>query len=85
MTHVSEEPHLRPLLDTDVCVCVCVCVCVVCACGVCGVCVCVCQPRLWTWESIWRSLGSFALRPDVTSVKRAMTSPLLMSNTSTWW
>ncbi len=76
MTHVSEEPHLRPLLDTDDCVCVCVRVCV---------CVCVCQPRLWTWESIWRSLGSFALRPDVTSVKRAMTSPLLMSNTSTWW
>ncbi len=66
MTHVSEEPHMRPLLDTDDCVCV-------------------CQPRLWTWESIWRSLGSFALKPDVTSVKRAMTSPLLMSNTSTWW
>ncbi len=70
MTHVSDEPHLRPLLDTVDCACVCV---------------CVCQPRLWTWESIWRSLGSFALRPDVTSVKRAMTSPLLMSNTSTWW
>ncbi len=28
MTHVSDEPHLRPLLDTDDCACVCVCVCV---------------------------------------------------------